>query len=78
MLYSLVHLADLLWIFSGRKVLCFLCLLLCVLFSAASPRKQGGHEEGEDNDRDGVDLGAGWCRKEPLLVRSYNLVLCLD
>lgn len=59
MLYSLVRLADLLWVFSGRKVLYFLCLLLCLLFSATSQRKQDGHEEGEDNARDGVDLGAG-------------------
>lgn len=41
--------------------------LLLSLFSAASQKHDVG-KEGEGNARNGVDLGAGWCGKGPLIA----------
>ena len=42
-----------------------------LLFLMVSQRKEDVSEEGEDNARGGMDLEAG-------VIRSYNLILCLD
>lgn len=59
----------------GRYFVFSACFSTC--FSLASQRKQDVGEEGKDDAEDGMNLGAGAGRKGLLLVRSYNLILCL-